>query len=68
MQEKEEAEEDKCWMTDEQNNSSTPLDIFHKSNLYTQNRDKITTHICSQTFYKYVLNSIQKYVPHLHSK
>ena len=47
MQEKEEAEEDKCWMTDEQNNSSTPLDIFHKSNLYTQNRDKITTNICS---------------------
>ena len=33
MQEKEEAEEDKCWMTDKQNNSSTPLDIFHKSNL-----------------------------------
>ena len=53
MQEKEEAEEDKCWMkkflrrTDEQNNSGIILDIFHKSNVYTQNKDKITTHICS---------------------
>ena len=47
MQEKEEAEEDKCWMTDGQNNSSAILDIFHKSNVYTQNKDKITTHICS---------------------
>ena len=39
--------EERRQIEDGRNNSGIILDIFHKSNVCTQNKDKITTHIFS---------------------